>query len=161
METKEIIKITDNFYINGEKFQIISGTIHYFRVVPEYWRDRLEKLKAMGCNTVETYIAKYKEAVEHLRELQPDAVIYLQGIMKVTTERSEQGDYITNEGIEARNEEIAKLADNDHVFYLDVNPLICDETGGMEPSYTFDGVHLKAQYIPIWKDYLKEHAVDV
>lgn len=57
METKEIIKITDNFYINGEKFQIISGTIHYFRVVPEYWRDRLEKLKAMGCNTVETYIA--------------------------------------------------------------------------------------------------------
>ena len=57
MEAKEIIKITDNFYINGEKFQIISGTIHYFRVVPEYWRDRLEKLKAMGCNTVETYIA--------------------------------------------------------------------------------------------------------
>ncbi|MDE7220262.1 MAG: beta-galactosidase, partial [Oscillospiraceae bacterium] len=30
--------------------------IHYFRVVPEYWRDRLEKLKAFGCNTVETYI---------------------------------------------------------------------------------------------------------
>lgn len=51
------IEITDNIYINGEKFQIISGTIHYFRVVPEYWRDRLEKLKAMGCNTVETYVA--------------------------------------------------------------------------------------------------------
>lgn len=118
-------------------------------------------INEMGTGTVETFIAKYKEAVEHLRELQPDAIIYLQGIMKVTTERSEQGDYITNEGIEARNEEIAKLADNDHVFYLDVNPLICDETGGMEPSYTFDGVHLKAQYIPIWKDYLKEHAVDI
>ena len=26
-------------------------------MVPEYWRDRLEKLKAMGCNTVETYVA--------------------------------------------------------------------------------------------------------
>lgn len=46
----------DTFYLNGEPFQIISGGIHYFRVVPEYWRDRLEKLKAMGCNTVETYI---------------------------------------------------------------------------------------------------------
>lgn len=46
----------DDFYLNGEKFQIISGAIHYFRVVPEYWKDRLEKLKAMGCNTVETYI---------------------------------------------------------------------------------------------------------
>ncbi len=27
--------------------------IDYFRIVPEYWQDRLEKLKAMGCNTVE------------------------------------------------------------------------------------------------------------
>lgn len=50
-------EIKDDIYMNGEKFQIISGSIHYFRVVPEYWRDRLEKLKAMGCNTVETYVA--------------------------------------------------------------------------------------------------------
>ena len=49
-------EIRDDFYLNGEKFQIISGSIHYFRVVPQYWRDRLLKLKAMGCNTVETYI---------------------------------------------------------------------------------------------------------
>lgn len=49
-------EIKDTFYLDGNPFQIISGAIHYFRVVPEYWRDRLEKLKAMGCNTVETYI---------------------------------------------------------------------------------------------------------
>ena len=49
-------EITDNFYLDGKPFQIISGAIHYFRIVPEYWQDRLEKLKAMGCNTVETYI---------------------------------------------------------------------------------------------------------
>lgn len=51
------IEIKDDIYLNGEKFKIISGSIHYFRVVPEYWKDRLEKLKAMGCNTVETYVA--------------------------------------------------------------------------------------------------------
>ena len=56
-------------------------------------------------------------------------------------------------GIEARNEEIAKLADDQKIYYLDVNPLICDETGGMVASYTYDGVHLKAQYIPIWLDF--------
>ena len=49
-------EIRDTFYLNGEPYQIISGAIHYFRTVPEYWQDRLEKLKAMGCNTVETYI---------------------------------------------------------------------------------------------------------
>ena len=49
-------EIRDDFYLNGEKIKVISGTIHYFRVVPQYWRDRLLKLKAMGCNTVETYL---------------------------------------------------------------------------------------------------------
>lgn len=44
------------FYLDGLPFQVISGAIHYFRIVPEYWQDRLEKLKAMGCNTVETYV---------------------------------------------------------------------------------------------------------
>ena len=34
----------DGFFLNGERFQIISGAIHYFRVVPAYWRDRLLKL---------------------------------------------------------------------------------------------------------------------
>ncbi|MFS0613581.1 glycoside hydrolase family 35 protein [Lederbergia ruris] len=48
--------IKDEFLLNGEPVKIISGALHYFRVVPEYWRDRLEKLKAMGCNTVETYV---------------------------------------------------------------------------------------------------------
>ncbi|GIN87507.1 beta-galactosidase [Heyndrickxia sporothermodurans] len=46
----------NQFVINGEPIQLISGAIHYFRVVPEYWEDRLIKLKECGFNTVETYI---------------------------------------------------------------------------------------------------------
>ena len=42
-------KIKEEFYLNEEKIKIISGGIHYFRVVPEYWKDRLKKLKALGC----------------------------------------------------------------------------------------------------------------
>lgn len=49
-------EIREDFYLDGKKIKIISGGLHYFRVVPEYWRDRLEKLKALGCNTVETYM---------------------------------------------------------------------------------------------------------
>ncbi|MCK9860075.1 glycoside hydrolase family 35 protein [Paenibacillus sp. ATY16] len=44
------------YWLDGEEFRILSGAIHYFRVVPEYWEDRLLKLKACGFNTVETYI---------------------------------------------------------------------------------------------------------
>ena len=118
-------------------------------------------INEMGTGTVETFAAKYGEVVNRILELQPDAILYIQAILKVTTERSGQGDYINNEGIAARNEAIAQLADNKRVFYLDAIPAVCDETGGMEPSYTFDGVHLKAQYIGLWKEYLKAHAIDL
>ncbi|GGA26474.1 glycoside hydrolase family 35 protein [Paenibacillus physcomitrellae] len=46
----------NDFVWNGEPVRIMSGALHYFRVVPDYWRDRLLKLKACGLNTVETYI---------------------------------------------------------------------------------------------------------
>jgi len=44
------------FIYDGKPTKILSGAIHYFRVVPEYWEDRLLKLKACGLNTVETYV---------------------------------------------------------------------------------------------------------
>ena len=118
-------------------------------------------INEMGRGTVDTFMEEYQKVVTHLQELQPDAVIFVQAIMRVTTERSEKGDYIHNQGINERNERIAQLADNQKIFYLDVNPVICDETGGMNPRYTFDGVHLKAEYIPLWTSYLSSHGVVV
>ena len=46
-----------SFYLHNEPFHIYSGSIHYFRSLPEQWRDLLQKLKDMGMNTVETYCA--------------------------------------------------------------------------------------------------------
>jgi hypothetical protein len=45
------------FTLNGKNISIYSGAMHYFRVPPELWQDRLRKLRAAGLNTVETYIA--------------------------------------------------------------------------------------------------------
>jgi beta-galactosidase len=51
------LKVQDGKLWLGEKpIQLISGAIHYFRMVPEQWKDRLEKLKACGFNCVEFYI---------------------------------------------------------------------------------------------------------
>uniref|UniRef100_A0A8C2LSW8 Beta-galactosidase n=1 Tax=Cricetulus griseus TaxID=10029 RepID=A0A8C2LSW8_CRIGR len=44
------------FTLDGHKFMIVGGSIHYFRVPREYWKDRLLKLQACGFNTVTTYI---------------------------------------------------------------------------------------------------------
>lgn len=116
-------------------------------------------INEMGTGDVDYFMQNYEAAVDKIKELQPDAIIYLQSILRVTAERSEKGDYINNEGIDARNERIAGLADNERVFYLDINSVVCDETGGLNPEYTFDGVHLYAQHIHIWKEYLMSHGV--
>lgn len=47
----------NDFYLDGKEYRIYSGCIHYFRVPHQYWEDRLQKLKAAGFNTVETYVA--------------------------------------------------------------------------------------------------------
>lgn len=47
----------DGYFIDDKKVKIVSGAMHYFRIFPEYWEDRLLKLKELGCNCVETYCA--------------------------------------------------------------------------------------------------------
>jgi beta-galactosidase len=44
------------FTRDGRPHQVISGAIHYFRVHPDLWEDRLRRLRAMGLNAIETYI---------------------------------------------------------------------------------------------------------
>ncbi len=45
-----------NFFLNGKPFTVYSGEMHYPRVPSEYWKHRLEMMKAMGLNTVTTYV---------------------------------------------------------------------------------------------------------
>ena len=47
----------DKFYLDGKETKIISGAVHYFRNMPDIWTDIMAKLKALGCNCVETYCA--------------------------------------------------------------------------------------------------------
>ena len=46
-----------HFEKDGEEIKIISGAVHYFRNMPDTWRDIFKKMKAMGLNCVETYCA--------------------------------------------------------------------------------------------------------
>lgn len=46
-----------DFLLDGRPYQVISGALHYFRVHPDQWADRIRKARLMGLNTVETYVA--------------------------------------------------------------------------------------------------------
>ena len=46
----------DHFTLDGKPFKVISGELHYARIPREYWRARLKMAKAMGLNTIATYV---------------------------------------------------------------------------------------------------------
>lgn len=46
----------DGFRRAGRPHRIVSGALHYFRVHPDLWEDRLRRLRALGVNTVDTYV---------------------------------------------------------------------------------------------------------
>lgn len=116
-------------------------------------------INEMGTGTVDSFMAAYEEAVNHLRELQPDAILYVCGIMYVKQSKSESDPIFNNPNIQARNDRIAQLADGEHIFYLDINEVVTDETGNLNPDYTWDEVHLLGKYDMMWLDYFCSHAI--
>ncbi|MBI5216085.1 MAG: beta-galactosidase [Ignavibacteriae bacterium] len=54
---KHSFALGDNdFLLDGKPFQMIAGEMHYARIPKEYWRHRLKMARAMGLNTITTYV---------------------------------------------------------------------------------------------------------
>ena len=47
-----------DFLLDGQPHRILAGALHYFRVHPDLWADRIHKARLMGLNTIETYVAR-------------------------------------------------------------------------------------------------------
>lgn len=118
-------------------------------------------INEMGRGTVDTFMQAYEESVRKFQQLQPDAIIYVQGIMRVTREKSDKDKIFNNPGIQVRNERIAQLADNMKIFYIDVNEVVCDDTGNLRKELTFDNLHLYGSKYYIWVDFLKTKGIAI
>jgi beta-galactosidase len=46
----------DHFELHGKPIQVIAGEMHYARIPREYWTHRIRMAKAMGLNTIATYV---------------------------------------------------------------------------------------------------------
>ncbi|MBK7627986.1 MAG: beta-galactosidase [Bacteroidales bacterium] len=56
---------TSDFLLDDQPYQIIAGEMHPARIPAEYWRQRIQMAKAMGCNTISVYIFwNYHESEE-------------------------------------------------------------------------------------------------
>lgn len=117
-------------------------------------------INELGTGTAQSFREQFKNVVEQIRQLQPDAVIFVEAIIHVTPGKDAENTYINNQEINARNEELKTLADNKTIFYIDVNEVMDGPgTGKLNEDYTFDGVHLKVKYIDVWQEFLLNHGI--
>lgn len=118
-------------------------------------------INELGRGTTENYMAEYTKVIDTLRELEPGAKIFIQGVMRVSGKKNREDAIFNNSNINARNNAVATLADNENIFYIDVNEVVCDEEGNLNADYTFDQIHLLGVYNEQWKEFLLEHGVNV
>ncbi len=107
----------------------------------------------------DAYVSTYMDNIAQIQELQPDAVIFMMGCMHVSSDYSDSHDIVNNDNIDDKNGAIAAYADGVKLFYLDMNTAVDDGNGGLVKAYTWDDIHLQAQYYSLWENYLYEHGL--
>jgi hypothetical protein len=117
----------------------------------------------LGYNNDQGFADAYGAAVDRVRQLQPDAQIYLQSIVPVNQETCQatgQPSYITNEQIAVYNQIIETVAADRQVYYVDVSEALVDESGTLPADASADGIHFHREGYQTWYAYLKTHTVE-
>ena len=116
-------------------------------------------INELGTGNTGTFQKAYARVLRKFRRLQPDAGIYIQGIIPVSKVKASGDAVFNNVNINDKNVAIAHLADGKNIFYLDVSGKLTDKKGYLKADYTSDEVHMYAQYYELWTNYLMKHAV--
>lgn len=112
----------------------------------------------LGYDEAQT-VKRFEEEILNLHKLQPDAKIILEANQHVTMERSEKDAIFNNTGIDRINESIRQIAEKYGFAYIDVNEIFDDDTGALNPEYTYDEVHVLGKYYQQWADWIKENGI--
>lgn len=107
----------------------------------------------------ENTVRQYTAVVQQLRAAAPQALLILEGNLHVSAAKDAEGTYINNAGINYLNAAFASLADNQRVFYIDVNVLFDDENGALRKDATGDGVHPYGTGYAEWSQWLMTRGV--
>lgn len=114
-------------------------------------------INELGIGTSQSFADYYRTVVDQICEMQPDAFVYVQSIINVAT--FAEDNVINNANINEKNALLAEIADNEQVFYINVNENLTDASGGLDADYTSDGIHLGGGSLPYWKETLLANAM--
>ena len=114
-------------------------------------------MNELGCVYESVFKEDYGKIIDKIREINPDATIYIQSIMPVSKWKDSTDDVYTIANVERLNAQLRDLADEKEVWYVDVAAGVMDEDGYLPYEATGDGVHLTPEYCVKWMDYLRTH----
>ena len=145
--------------IDGEKYTLLEALAR-----KEYGKVYLSLgVNELGYYDDQGFYEAYCRAIDAIRVCQPNAVIYIQGLIPLNEDviRETGGrSYLTNEHLVVYNDLMRQAAQEKQVVFLDLYSEFADESGQLPAEASKDGVHLRSEWCRQWLDYLKTHTVD-
>lgn len=112
----------------------------------------------LGWSYPQVFKSKYKELINEIKKVKPDAQIYVQSIIPVTKAKDKSDKYFNNTRIEQYNQLIKEVVKEENVKYLDVQTALVNSEGYLPEETSPDGIHIGAKYCEKWLDYLKNNS---
>lgn len=114
-------------------------------------------INELGWVYPEIFIQEYSKVIDRIREINPEAMIYVQPVLPVT-KNHKVGDE-NNERIAAFNALIRQMVVEKKVYFVNVSEAVVDKEGCLPDDAASDGVHLKKEYCKKWLQYLQTHVI--
>lgn len=102
----------------------------------------------------------YRSCLREIKKLLPsDVIMYVISVAYVEESKVEDTTYVNNQNIDAVNEKILELCEEESYYYININEVLSDGNHSLLEGATSDGVHMYDTYCKIWLDYLRNHYV--
>ena len=145
--------------VNGQKVTLLEALAQQ-----QYGKVYLSLgINELGYHDDKGFYQSYCNAIDEIRRLQPNAVIYIQGLIPVNEKRvaeTSKRDYLENGHLRVYNDLMKKAAKEKNVVFLDLYSHFADKNGSLPYDSSKDGVHLTGTACKKWLGYLQTHTVD-
>ena len=108
----------------------------------------------MGWPYIDTFKEHYSQMVSTIQSYQPNAKIYLLGILPLTASQDAKGESVNNYNAKTFSEAISEIADEMGLEYLDCREAVEDENGYLPEEASADGIHMNADYCLYWQNFI-------
>lgn len=103
-------------------------------------------------------VKHYRQIIRRVKTQSPRTAIYVQSVLPINNEFARYKRLTGKEQqVKTLNEELKKMALQEHVTYLDINSAFGNEQGKLDAKYTHDGLHLTPDGYGIWVSQLQEY----